>query len=338
MDIAGRVRVLIARVRAKTWRQLVRATAFRLWPLSLLARAYYHLRWTEWGRAVLNRRLVAAFRAEPSTTDVEQTRCVSDLRRDGICLSTLQQLVGEPLFRRLEDEVRSLLAEPSLQQQIADRQARLGEKWYVIRALGYDSRYTLPDAMAQVILHPRVLAVVNQYLGMYSRLCYANLWYNLPVEAHERSIDSEHWHRDHEDRSLVKLYVYLCDVDEDMGPLEYLRGTHPDGPYGELLPAQAGAGRYPTETQLIGSIPATAATLCVGPIGTLIFCDSAGFHRGGRSQAEPRIVVTATYVTDSSVDRRTFDLAVETRVDLGDEAVRHALRRERRITRFHYKT
>ena len=66
---------------------------------------------------------------------------------------------------------------------------------------------------------------------------YMDLWYNLPVEQSELPVDSERWHRDHEDRKIVKLYLYLVDVEEQMGPFTYIRSSQPGGKRRKALPS-----------------------------------------------------------------------------------------------------
>ena len=38
-----------------------------------------------------------------------------------------------------------------------------------------------------------------------------------------------------------------------------------------------------------------------GPAGTLLFCNTAGFHRGGFSTTQPRVLATATYSSPASL-------------------------------------
>ena len=38
-----------------------------------------------------------------------------------------------------------------------------------------------------------------------------------------------------------------------------------------------------------------------GPAGTLLFCNTAGFHRGGFSTTAPRVLATATYSSPASL-------------------------------------
>ena len=91
---------------------------------------------------------------------------------------------------------------------------------------------------------PQLLDIANQYLQLWSKLEYLDLWYSLPVgESAERKA-SQIWHRDFNDRHLLKVFLYLSDVDERSGPFEYVPGSQPGGRYGASIRGQPmGVGR-----------------------------------------------------------------------------------------------
>ena len=63
-----------------------------------------------------------------------------------------------------------------------------------------------------------------------------------------------------------------------------------------------------------------------GPAGTLLFCNTAGFHRGGFSTTKPRVLATATYSSPASLAAltvRSYTYAGAT--DALDEPTRFAL-------------
>lgn len=304
------IRSALLRARAKTPRQLLRTIASRVWPLSVFAGAFYRSRASISALARTNDALKQQFQAAVPTLDAEQSRCLQGLREHGICTTSIIALLGNRrLLYALQDESDHLLDQPAVRRQIERRRADRGHKWYVVRALGYDTPITLSPALAELFLHPRLLAVVNHYLGQYSRLGAANLWYNLPVTPEEPSIDSERWHRDHEDRRIVKLFCFVDAIDASMGPLRYLRGSHPAGPYANIFPAKPPRGSYPDEQALLAAIPKGAQQTCTGPAGTLVIVDTAGFHQGGRSSTRPRIVLTSSYLSEAGLDQRRIDLA-----------------------------
>ena len=83
-------------------------------------------------------------------------------------------------------------------------------------------------AVARVLpLGPRMLGLANAYLQMWSKLEYVDFWYSVPVEADSGRIQSQRWHRDFDDRHLLKAFLYLVDVDEETGPFEFVAGARP---------------------------------------------------------------------------------------------------------------
>ena len=46
------------------------------------------------------------------------------------------------------------------------------------------------------------------------------------------------------------MFLYLVDVDEQMGPFQYVPGSQPGGPYADAWPWQPLGQNYPTEEEL----------------------------------------------------------------------------------------
>jgi len=125
--------------------------------------------------------------------------------------------------------------------------------------------------------------------------------YSVPQAESSERVSSQRWHRDYNDKHLLKAFLYLVDVDEDMGPFQYVPGSQPGGPYADAWAWTPLGQNYPTEEELEERIPASAAHAFVAPKATLIFCNTAGFHRGGFSTTDPRVVATATYSSPASL-------------------------------------
>ena len=123
-------------------------------------------------------------------------------------------------------------------------------------------------------------------------------------------VSSQRWHRDYNDKHLLKAFLYLVDVNEEMGPFQYVPGSQPGGPYGDEWGWKPLGQNYPTEEELESRIPASAIHTFTAPKGTLIFCNTAGFHRGGFSTTDPRVLATVTYSSPASLaslTERSFD-------------------------------
>jgi hypothetical protein len=147
-----------------------------------------------------------------------------------------------------------------------------------------------------------VLHVVSSYLNLWPKLIYADAWYSIPMDPGKR-IGSQQWHRDPEDKQMVKVYLYLSDIDESAGAMEYILGTSNAMGGRDLEIGQwkaAGASLYPSTEEVERGFPVEQHFFCSGPVGTLLFCDTTGLHRGGISRSRPRIVATWTFVTPAS--------------------------------------
>ena len=107
-----------------------------------------------------------------------------------------------------------------------------------------------------------------------------------------RAVDSPDW------RGLT---VYLVDVDEETGPFEYVPGSAGDGPYAGEWPWRPLGENYPPHEELTARIPEAAIRTFTAPRGTVIFCDTSGFHRGGFATSRPRVLATVTYSSPASL-------------------------------------
>ena len=134
----------------------------------------------------------------------------------------------------------------------------------------------------------------------------------LPVEDAQERTDSQQWHRDPEDQHVVKVFLYFSDVDEEAGPFEYIPSSAEGGKYGNLWPWGKGSPRYPPTDELEQAIPVSERVAATGPRGTLVICDTSGFHRGGYARSKPRVLSTHTYVnrkiTPDKPERRKFQV------------------------------
>ena len=128
---------------------------------------------------------------------------------------------------------------------------------------------------------------------MWSKLEYVDVWYSVPSPQAAERISSQRWHRDYNDKHLLKVFLYLVDVDESMGPFQYVAGSQPGGPYADAWGWQPLGQNYPTEEELEARDPASAVQTFTGPAGTLLFCNTpastaAGSRRRSRACSRRR--------------------------------------------------
>ena len=291
---------------------MLRGVMVYVWPLSILGRLFYRLRWSPPLYEVINRRSRRVFRSIPQVLGPHGVEAVRALDTDGIFRTSVETLAQDPaLFRDLARDAGMMLAGQDVQRKIRQRYNPNDAKWYVVRAIGRRAkRPPIPSSFIRFFLHPQLLSIASTYLGLQVRLNYMDVWHNIPVCEGEPPISAELWHRDHEDKRIIKVFVLLSDVDETMGPFTYVKRSQVDGEYESLSPAIPPTGRYPKQDvldQLINDTPLPSVS-CVGPAGSVILCDASGLHRGGRSLTHPRIVLVGVYTSNAGLDAARYSL------------------------------
>ena len=185
----------------------------------------------------------------------------------------------------------------------------LGKGDYIVRLLGKDVP-TLgeDDPWLRLGVSDRLLDIVNSYFGLWSKLTYVDLWYTPPAAPGVPRVSSQRWHRDYNDERLIKVFLYLVDVDEDTGPLEYVAGSTVDGPYGDAWPWKPLSNDlYPPNEEFEQKIPKEAQVAFTGPEGTMVLCNTSGFHRGGYATGDrPRVMAVYNYSTPASLSALTL--------------------------------
>jgi hypothetical protein len=181
---------------------------------------------------------------------------------------------------------------------------------YILKMNAENSVLSSDHPLITIGLSAPVLHVVSSYMNLWPKLIYTDAWYSIPMDPGKR-IGSQQWHRDPEDKQMVKVYLYFSDIDAGAGAMEFILGTsnalHGHGiEIGEWK--AAGAKLYPSTEEVERTFPAAQHFSCSGPIGTLLFCDTTGLHRGGISRSSPRVVATWTFVTPASRYQRRFSV------------------------------
>jgi hypothetical protein len=254
-------------------------------------------------RVLSNRRSRRQFASERPELDDTQQRIVSELDTQGYSLLTFLELFRDESLGSAVDEQASRFARETEEALATNREAlrvRAGKE-FVVRLHSYGVELGLEDPWFRAAASRRMLDVANTYLGLWSKLEYVDEWYSVPQAGDADRISSQRWHRDFNDRRLVKAFLYLVDVDDGTGPFQYVPGSAPGGPHGDAWPWRPLGENYPPELELESRIGAQGARVFTGPKGTLLFCNTAGFHRGGFATTKPRVLATATYSSPASL-------------------------------------
>ncbi len=282
-------------------------------------RMKYEMNW----RWVRNPASCRSFRARLPKLDPLQQKLVEDLMATGVATCQFSQLVSDRQFwQSLSTFVSDFSSSNAVQSVVSKRQRDFEKKndpqsvgHYIITYYDQDQKpmITADNLLLNLALNPLVLDVVNSYLSLWSRLIYFDIWYTLPLNTDMRIL-SQRWHRDPEDRRKIRTFLYFCDVDESNGAMEYFAGSHSGGPYEHVFKWADPLGiPYPPDGEVERQIPDSQRIVLKGPAGTLVFCDTAGFHRGGTTKTRPRIIATSAFVTPASLHGRRFGIDTSVR-------------------------
>lgn len=245
-------------------------------------RAFNH----PWLRPWLGRRHARAldqYRTRLPSLSEADARIVAAIERDGVYITTLDAL-------QIADSATIMRAGAALADAFAPQardRAAAGEPFlYVPPAWLFDC-----PTLFEWGLDQRLLDIAESYIGLPA--AYDGVCLNYTV-ADGREVSTRKWHRDWEDRRMLKVAVYLDDVDGEGGPFQIIRrrdsGQDDRNGFDYELADTAELERR------LGPDFADDVCSCEGPAGTVIFTDTARFfHRGKPATARDRAALFYSY-------------------------------------------
>lgn len=161
--------------------------------------------------------------------------------------------------------------------------------------------YTVTDipSFSQWAKEAQLLKIVENYIGLEITFQGVHLRKDFN---NTKQVGTQLWHKDAEDRRILKIFVYLNDVSENHGPFEYI-----PKPITSSLPTSWRIYYKLLKTGFLGIsddemkkiVPKSVWKSCLGPAGTVVFVDTRNtIHHGTLRQAERSalfFVYTAKY-------------------------------------------
>ena len=232
----------------------------------------------------------------------EAARVLATLNRDGIAITSAQALLGEDscydeliaAVDRLEHDQADILAAASA----AARDPQTGEhNLFNIGLLEPRPRPDADDVYVRFALQDPIVGIANAYFDMHTKLSYYNIWHTFSTNVRARA--TQLWHRDPEDRYILKMFLYLSNVDDGAGPFTYAAGSHPKARLGRnpAYTTDGDGARRSDDQQMAEVIPPERWVKGNGPKGTLIFADTRGYHKGGLARERDRLLFTCQFLS-----------------------------------------
>jgi len=109
------------------------------------------------------------------------------------------------------------------------------------------------------------------------------------------------WHLDQQDHRMLRVIIYLNDIDDDSAAFQYLPKQHSE----RVRQSLSYSNELLSDTIMRSVVAEDQWKSCVGPRGTVIFVDPANiFHRGKIPKDRERYAIFYSYHSDKPMHER----------------------------------
>ena len=227
-----------------------------------------------------------AHHLDQSSLTVLDQKIAEGLTQKGLYVTSLEEL-------GLPNTDRFLATAAELTQELQD----------LSKKPAYAGKHTITATAQQLMTHhklfywgvsDRLLKIIEQYLGLPVSYDGLSFYYSV---GDGQIAGPRRWHRDREDWKMVKVAVYLTDVDLESGPFECVTPEV----NAELLQQPRPKYRRFSHLDEQGlSCEDEGFTSCIGKAGTVVFVDTAFYyHRGRPPIKNDRSAVFFSYFSQS---------------------------------------
>ncbi len=184
--------------------------------------------------------------------------------------------------------------------------ASISNKNYLIRLLDIDQYIDFDDLLVQSTLKGRIHNIARNYFRQDVKITNIDYWLNFVNPDNKSAVASQQWHRDYEDKQLLKIFVYFTDVEESNGPLSFICKTHFGGIHNCTFNARPPFGIVISNEKIKKTFNEDDIKIFKMKKGEIVFADTSGFHKGGHCLTGERFIFTATFTTFAGISKRNF--------------------------------
>lgn len=221
---------------------------------------------------------------------------VEACRKEGAFVTSLDVL-DLPFTQEMLEEAKKLLGE--MQADLANRTNM--KTWGTCENPAYPQIFTVTDlpVFADWAQSQRLVNLIENYIGLPIAFQGVHLRRDF---ANDRPVATEFWHRDLEDRRVIKLFVYLSDVTTETGPYEYVPRSKVTPTIVRQIEAsfkkRIVSNPYDmgiTDDEMAAIIPRSEWRTCEGSAGTVLFSDPVAVFHHGKSRQQGRSALFFVY-------------------------------------------
>ncbi|WP_414528638.1 2OG-Fe(II) oxygenase [Nodularia chucula] len=209
----------------------------------------------------------------------DDLQLVENIRNKGVVITSLTEL-------GIASKSDIITAAKDLIPQINPHQS-LDKNQFVIHA-----------SSQQIIAYPeifywgleqRLLNIVENYIGL--PLSYNGVYFRRDI-ANNIEQGSRLWHIDKEDRKILKVIIYVNDINDHTGPFEYI----PPDVTSEIAKTLKYTSGYISDQKMEQFLSPENYKSCTGSAGTVIFAATGSiFHRGKSPVTSDRFAIFYDY-------------------------------------------
>ncbi|AFY53329.1 Phytanoyl-CoA dioxygenase (PhyH) [Rivularia sp. PCC 7116] len=199
----------------------------------------------------------------PAISDYEQS-LIDTIKSEGVAMTSLEAL-SIPSTKPMFQSAKALM--PKIPRSLSQ-----GKNEYVVHAT--------PE---QILEHKEIflwgleqplINIVENYIGL--PVAYHGAYYRRDT-TNPVQLKSRLWHIDPEDRRVLKVIIYLNDVNEKNGPFEYIPQSFTD----KIISSLRYKYGYVQDRTMEKVISPLHFKSCLGVAGTVVFASTGSiFHRG----------------------------------------------------------
>ena len=162
------------------------------------------------------------------------------------------------------------------------------------------------DPAVAIAVDPAVAALATAYFGEVPYLLSVELIRSTATPSGTAWKKSQLWHKDHNDTKVLKLFIYLNDVDESNGPFTFIPESATGGRRLPYFPV------HKSDEWIAAHVGGAADRRITGSRGTAFFIDTARLlHRGSRIATDRvRLAYVATYTSFAQLVPRENGITV----------------------------
>ena len=236
-----------------------------------------------------------------------QKKIINDLRNNGYYTCHYDDIFGEGSFMKKVYPHSEKIKNKLENKLINDNTVFRSDKKFVARYYSNNSIIKIKSILNNLSVTDFFWDIAYKYLGSIPKITNLDYWLNIPTNI-KKPTSSQLWHKDYEDLSLLKVFIYLEDVDENSGPFSYVSTSHETGPNSNLFKRNYPNGIVLKDEEVNKHFSSDKILRFKVPKGTLVFVDTSGIHRGGFCTKSNRFLFTFTYTSFAGISPRNFKL------------------------------